>query len=179
MIEVQRARRAPAGRILGLSLVAWLLGVIVLCMLGGALYVSGSIGAAGPAIPAATIPPRARSLGASQTTQQLGGSGITSTGFYRSAASPAAIIAQYRRDLPGQGGQIGRFSIVVRDARSAAIPTALQHIPAAFADGTGNTKRVRYAFTEYADGSNDIGIAVDLRHPQGPTLVYVEMLSSG
>jgi len=67
----------------------------------------------------------------------------------------------------------------VRDTRPAAIPTALQHIPAAFADGTGAAKRVRYAFTEYEDGSNDIGIAVDLRHPQGPTLVYVEMLSSG
>lgn len=180
MVDIQQARRgrwARPGRILGLPLVAWLVLVIVVCMLAGALLTVVSSQAPAPAIPAAATPPRTRSLGASQVTQQLGSNQITSTALYRSAASPAVVIARYRRAVPN-GGRIGRFDIVVRDARDGAVPTALPDLPSTFADGTGAARRVRYTFTEYEDGNRDIGIAVDLRHPRGPTLVFVEMLSS-
>jgi len=60
----------------------------------------------------------------------------------------------------------------MRSVDPAALPTALPDLPHSFATDAD------YTFTEYSDGANDIGIAVDLRHPQGPTLVYVEMLSN-
>ncbi len=178
MIEAQQARQMQPLRILGLPLVAWLVGVVVACMLFGVVFAAASSHDSAPTFPPGVAPPRARSLGTSQVTPELGASQITSLAIYESAASPMDTIAYYRRVLPDHGGKIGRFAIVVRSADPGALPTALQDLPASFADGKGKTARTNYTFTEYEVGNKDMGIAVDLRHPHGPTLVCVEMLSS-
>ncbi len=175
MIETQpppqawQTQRPP--RILGLPLVAWLVALIVACLIGGVLYVLGS-STPTLSLPAVTRPPQASGAGASQTTPQIGSNQITTTALYRSTASPAAVIAHYLHVLPDHGGKIGRFTIPMHSVDPAALPTALPDLPHSFAANAD------YTFTEYSDGANDVGIAVDLRHPQGPTLVYVEMLSN-
>ncbi len=175
MIETQQApqawqtRRPP--RILGLPFTAWLVALIVVCLVGGVLYVLGS-STPTLALPAVTKPPQASGVGASQTTPQIGSNQVTTTTLYRSTAAPAAVIAHYLGVLPDHGGKIGRFAIPMHSANPSDLPTALPDLPHSFAANAD------YTFTEYSDGANDVGIAVDLRHPQGPTLVYVEMLSN-
>jgi hypothetical protein len=51
-------------------------------------------------------------------------------------------------------------------------------MPSIFASPVaGNPDAANYFYTEYSSGQNDIGIAVDARSPQGPTLVYLEMFT--
>jgi len=173
MVEARQIEQPP--RILGLPVVAWLLGVIVVCAVGGAAYVVFGNNTPPPRLPAA--PPHAHELGAGQTTQMLGSGDITSVAFYRVSSPPAAVIAYYQRALPTHGGTIGRFGTIVRDGSPDAVPTALHQLPRAFVDGAGSHATARYAYTEYESGTNDVGVAVDMRHPNGPTLVFVDMLS--
>ncbi len=171
----QEAPGAARQRGLGRPFVVGLVGLVVAFIAMGAVFVVLNANQAPPALPAP--PPRATNLGAGQVTDQLGGNLITSIAIYRVATTPAQVIAYYRRVLPGNGGQIGRFTIVVRNGTADALPIALQHLPRSFVDGQGAGARANYTFTEYATGGNDVGIAVDLRHPHGPTLVFVDMLS--
>ena len=157
-----------------LPLLASLLAAVVALMVLGAVVVLHTSSAA-PTLPAA--PPRAHRLWAAQTTDMIDGNQISSLALYRVAAPPSAVIAYYKDALPGHGGHIGRFGIVVRNGSAAALPTSLQHLPGAFVNGSGTRATARYTFTEYAHGGDDVGIAVDLRRPHGPTLVFVELLS--
>ncbi len=175
VIEAQRMQGAARQRGLGRPFVVGLAGLVILFVATGAAFVALNANQAPPALPAP--PPRATNLGAGQVTDQLGGNLITSIAIYRVAMTPAQVIAYYRRVLPGKGGHIGRFTIIVRNGTADALPIALQHLPRSFVDGSGAVARANYTFTEYASGSNDVGIAVDLRHPHGPTLVFVDMLS--
>lgn len=158
-----------------LPLLFGLLAAVVALIVLGAFVVLRTDGGAAPAWPA--TPPGAHRLWAAQTTDMIDGNQVASLALYRVAAAPTAVIAYYKGALPGHGGSIGRFGLVVRDGSANALPTALQHLPGAFVDGSGAHATARYTFTEYAQGSSDIGIAVDLRHAHGPTLVFVEMLS--
>lgn len=163
-------------RLLGLPLVAWLTLAVAVLVVLGALFVVAASRTAPPLFPAA--PPGAQRMWASQTTDMLEGNQILSLALYRVAGPPGATIAYYQRALPAHGGTVGRFADVIVTGSSAALPTALQHLPRTFADGRGLAPRARYTYTGYSSGGNDIGIAVDLRHAGGPTLVFVEMLSS-
>lgn len=168
--------QAPARpRRSSLPLLIGLLVVVVALMAIGALMLLKTSGGAPPSLPA--TPPGAHRLWAAQTTDMIDGNQISTVALYRVAAPPSAVIAYYKGALPGHGGRIGRFGIVVRDGSAAALPTSLQHLPRAFVNGSGARATARYTFTEYAHGSDDVGIAVDLRHPHGPTLVFAEMLS--
>lgn len=157
-------------------LLAGLLAVVVALMALGAFVLLRTSGGAAPALPAA--PPGAHRLWAAQTTDMIDGNQISTLALYRVATPPSAVIAYYKGALPERGGRIGRFGIVVHSGSAAALPTSLQHLPRAFVNGSGARATARYTFTEYAHGSDDVGIAVDLRHPHGPTLLFVEMLSS-
>ena len=175
---MENGLEAPAqtrSRGASLRLLAGLGAVVVALMALGAAVVLHSSGDAAPTWPA--TPPGTHRLWAAQTTDMIDGNQVSSLALYRVAASPSVVIAYYKGALPGHGGTIGRFGLVVRDGSADALPTALQHLPGAFVDGSGAHATARYTFTEYAQGSNDIGIAVDLRRAHGPTLVFVEMLS--
>jgi len=175
VIEAHGMQGAARQRGLGQPLVVGLILLVIALVAAGVVFVVLDANQAPPALPAP--PPRATSLGAGQVTDQLSGNQITSIALYRVAMTPAQTIAYYRRVLPGNGGQIGRFTIVVRNGTADALPVALPHLPRSFVDGTGAAARANYTFTEYATGGNDVGIAVDLRQPHGPTLVFVDMLS--
>ena len=163
-------------RPLGIPLVVWLCLMVVTVMVLGGAYIVSSSRTAPPTLPAP--PPGAHRLWASQTTDMIQGNQILTVALYRVAGPPAATIAYYRRVLPGDGGTVGHFDSTITSGAASALPTELQHLPRAFASGGGMAPRTRYTYTAYARGHNDIGIAVDLRKSKGPTLVFVEMLSS-
>jgi hypothetical protein len=146
-----------------------------LLIVAGGIFAIGAGRSTPPAFPAA--PPGAHRLWASQTADMLQANQVLSVALYRVPAPPAAVIAFYRHGPGGRSNAGGRFSDIIRRGTPAALPTALQHLPAVFVDGKGASARADYAYTEYAVGGSDVGIAVDLRHPRGPTLVFVEMLS--
>lgn len=175
MVHVIGAPARIRSRGSSLPLLLGLLAAVAALMALGAFVVIHTSGGAAPAWPAP--PPGARRLWAAQTTDMIDGNQVSSVALYRVAAPPSAVIAYYKAALPGHGGSIGRFGLVVRDGAAAALPTALQHLPGAFVDGSGAHAAARYTFTEYARSGSDIGIAVDLRRAHGPTLVFVEMLS--
>lgn len=173
MVEASRVVRPV--RPLGLPLVAWLALFVVLVTVLGGVYMVVASRATPPSLPAA--PPGAHQLWASQTTDMIQGNQILTVALYRVSAPPAAAIAYYRRVIPGQGGTVGRFGAVITSGAASALPSTLQHLPRDFASGKGARLHVRYTYTAYRRGRDDVAVAVDLRHPHGPTLVFVEMLS--
>jgi len=169
-----RARQDKASRRFTIGLVVF----VLLLVVGGAVYAITDSASSAPALP--PPPPRAQKLWESQTTEQLGANQIVSVALYRVSMTPAATIAYFRRAIAHHGGDIGRFNIVIRRADEGSLPIALPQLPRDFATGTGRSAHANYTFTEYTknDSKDDIGIAVDLRHPKGPTLVFFDMLSS-
>lgn len=178
--EARRRTQAMRSRNMAL-LLACAIFAIILGVIGAGFVIKDS-GSPAPTLPAAVTPPHAHQLGADQTTPELGSNQITTTALYRVPSTPASVIAYYRRALPGHGGTIGRFTNIVRVANVGFLPVAVERLPTDFIDDKDHTgAHVHYTFTEYNTGGakgSDIGILVDLRHPKGPTLVYVEMLSS-
>jgi hypothetical protein len=166
-------------RYAGLPLIAWLSVVVVLVVLAGAVY---SIWLArtsppGPMLPAA--PPRAAVLSQTSTTDMLQGNFITTTALYRSAQPPAQVIAYYSRLLARQTPQVGHFTQVAYSTDPSKTPAAaLQYMPSIFDSPTSaDTHAAKYVYTEYSKGNSDTSIAIDLRRANGPTLVYMEMLT--
>ncbi len=172
-VEAMRRDRA-AGR--GARSTAILLSIIVaLLVVGGGAFAVVSSRTAPPALPA--VPVQAHLLWTRQTADMIDGNQVLTVALYRAAGSPSQVITAYQRALPGRGTAGSRFDTIVRSASPDDLPTALQHLPSAFADGQGAHRSARYTFLQYADDGSDIGIAVDLRRPRGPTLLFVEMLS--
>lgn len=169
-----RARQEKISRRFTIGIVAF----VLLLFVAGAIYAVVDSGSGAPTLP--LPPPKAQKLWESQTTQQLGSNQIVSVALYRVSMTPAATIAYFRHAIPHNGGDIGRFNIVVHRADEGALPIALPQLPTNFVTGSGASARADYTFTEYTNNNskNDIGIAVDLRHPNGPTLVFFDMLSS-
>ncbi len=169
-----RARQDKASRRFTIGIVAF----VGLLVVGGAVYAVADSGSGAPALP--PPPPRAQKLWESQTTQQLGSNQIVSVALYRVSMTPAATIAYFRRVIAHHGGDIGRFNIVIHRADEGSLPIALPQLPRDFTTGTGRSAHADYTFTEYTtdNSKNDVGVAVDLRRPKGPTLVFFDMLSS-
>lgn len=177
--RVERPRRGPLPRYLGLPLIAWLSMVVVLMTAAGAVYTVwlARTSPPGPTLPVA--PPRATALGQSSTTDMLQGNFITTTALYRSAEPPAQVIAFYSKVLARQTPQFGRFTQVAYSTAPSRTPaSALQYMPPIFDTPTAaDPDAAKYVYTEYSKGGSDVAVAIDLRQPQGPTLVYMEMLT--
>lgn len=176
----QRARRrAPLPRYFGLPLIAWLSVGVLAVVLAGAIYTIwlAKTSPPPPALPAA--PPRATVLNQSNNVDMLQGNFITTTALFRSAEPPARVIAFYNRLLAHQTRQVGRFQqVALSTAPSKSPASALQYMPPIFNSPTvGDAHAAKYVYTEYSKGDSDIAVAVDLRRPHGPTLVYMEMLT--
>ncbi len=158
--------------------------LIVLAVLVAGVVVAGGVYTvylanttpAAPALPAG--PPRAQLLGHSTTTDMLEGNFVLTTALYRSSDTPAEVTGFYRRSLHSYTNQIGDFWQMATTTLPALAPEALQHMPPLFDSPTrSDSNAARYVYTEYSFDINDVGIAVDMRNPHGPTLVYLEMLT--
>ncbi|HWE61251.1 MAG TPA: hypothetical protein VHB98_06035 [Chloroflexota bacterium] len=172
-------RSGPLPRYLGLPLVAWLTMLVVLAVIGGGIYTVwlARTSPQGPTLPAA--PPHAASLGRSSTADMLDGNFITTTALYRSAEPPAKVIAFYKAKLAGYAPQFGAFQkLAFSTAPSNTPAAALQYMPPIFNSPTASDPHAaRYVYTEYSRGDSDTSVAIDMRHSDGPTLVYMEMLT--
>lgn len=167
-------------RLLGVPIIGWGVLWVLLMVVGGAIYTIHAANTAsdGPALPAP--PPHSVALVRSSKTDMLQGNFITTTALFRSSDSPARVIGYYTALLQREHQQFGRFdelATTTDPARSPAV--ALQQIPPIFDSPTASDKHAaRYLYTEFHRGHDDLAIAVDTRQPRGPTLVYLEMLSS-
>ncbi len=171
--------RRPVPRFLGIPVALWVVGVALLAVLTGGSYAVWFAHTAppGPRLPAP--PPHATVLGASSTADMLEGNFITTTGLFRSTDSPATLIAYYRKVLATEPPQVGRFNILAYSSAPTNTPaTALQYMPPIFDTPTKqDAHAAKYVYTEYAKSSDDVAVAIDMRYPKGPTLVYMEMLT--
>ena len=87
-----------------------------------------------------------------------------------------ALLASYGV-LAGDFAQTVETTVYTRFPKDG--PLGLQHLPPAFESPTAANKHAaRFVFAEYHHGHDDISIAVDTRSATGPTLVYLEMLTS-
>lgn len=169
--QMARQRQSRAVR-LAIGLAA----LIVLLIGAGAVYTINAGRTAPPALP--PVPLGARQLWASQTADMLEANQIVSVALYRTAEAPGKAIAFYLRGPGGAADATGRFRTIIHSGSASALPSDLQHLPAAFVDGKGAGATADYTYTEYSSSQGDVGVAVDLRHPNGPTLIFTEMLSS-
>ena len=166
-------------RPLGLPLIVWASGVALAFVLSGAIY---SIWLArtsppDPKLPAG--PPHAVLLSRTTSTDMLQGNFITTNALYRSSDSTGAIIAYYRRLLRRDLPQFGQFKIFATTTAPSNTPAqALQYMPGSFNSPTRQDPQAAlYVYTEYTKGQSDVAVAIDMRHPHGPTLIYMEMLT--
>ena len=173
MLESARVARPSRVRPLYLAM-ALGLAALALAVLGG-IFIVTSAGSAAPTFPPA--PPGAHRLWASQTTDMLEDNQIVSVALYRVPGTPARAIAFYRRQLAAETDVAARFGGEIRNPAASALPSTLQHLPRVFVTGDGTAPRADYTYAAYSRGGSDVAFAVDLRHPRGPTLVFVEMLS--
>ena len=179
-----RAPAARSTRLLGAPIVAWLAGWIAIVVVAGSIYAirTGQDSAGDPKLP--PPPPHAAVLSpAASTTDMLQGNFITTSALYSSANSPARVVAFYRTLLAAQRPLLGNFAqnvdttVYTRFPKDG--PLGLQHLPPAFESPTATNKHAaQFVFAEYHHGHDDISIAVDTRSATGPTLVYLEMLTS-
>lgn len=180
LLEGAASVRKPADRrFLGVPLVLWITLVAIGAVLSGGGY---SVWLArndppAPQLPAG--PPQAVSLSRSSTTDMLDGNFITTTALYRSSEAPPQVIAFYQRLLAKKQPQFGQFNVLSTTADPSNTPgSALQYIPPVFTSPTSHNKyAARYVYTEYSSGQDDVAVAIDMRHANGPTLVYMEMLT--
>ena len=179
-----QASVARSTRLLGAPVVAWLAGWIAIVVLAGSIYAirAGQDSAGDPKLPAP--PPHAIALSPpASTTDMLQGNFITTSALYSSANSPARVIAFYRSLLAVQRPLLANFAQTVDTTVYTRFPKdgplGLQHLPPAFESPTATNKHAaRFVFAEYHRGHDDVSIAVDTRSATGPTLVYLEMLTS-
>jgi hypothetical protein len=161
------------------TLTGWIVGVIVsLFVIGGGVYavVLSNTTPLPPSLPAS--PPHSTVLARGSKTDILDGNFILTTALYQTKDSPVAVIRYYRGLLQKYPHQIGKFLQHSDTTLPARAPEALQHVPPIFANSTDqNSNSANYFYTEYSFGQSDVGIAVDARHPNGPTYVYQEMLT--
>lgn len=159
-------------------LTLWLSLAVALVVLAGAgykVYLDRTLPPS-PVLPAG--PPHAQVLAQSSSTDMLQGNFVVTTALYRSADSPARVVAYYRGLLKAHRNQVGSFQERAGSTLPARAPEALQHVPPLFSSPTSaDANAASYLYTEYHDGMSDIGVAVDARYPKGPTLVYLEMLT--
>jgi hypothetical protein len=170
----ERAEIARRNRVVGLAIAA----VVALVVLGGAIYVVYYANNAPPppALPAG--PPHSTLLSRTTKTDIVEGNFILDTALYTSTAAPAQVIAYYHKLLATRLNQIGRFAEHADTILPAQAPEALQHVPPIFAEvGVGDGNVANYFYTQYSFAQSDVGVAIDARHPTGPTLVYLEMLT--
>lgn len=184
VLAPQVATAARSARLLGVPIAAWITGWIALVVVAGSIYAirTGQDSAGDPKLPAP--PPHATVLSpAASTTDMLQGNFITTSALYSSANSPAHVIAFYRSLLAAQRPLLANFAQTVDTTVYTRFPKdgplGLQHLPPAFESPTAANKHAaRFVFAEYHRGHDDISIAVDTRSATGPTLVYLEMLTS-
>jgi hypothetical protein len=170
----ERAALARRNRIVG-SLIA---AIVALVVLGGGVYIIyfTNNSPPPPALPAG--PPHATLLSRTTKTDIVEGNFILDSALYRSTDSPVKVIAYYHKLLATRLNQIGRFQQHAETTLPALAPEALQNMPPIFAEpGVGDGNVANYFYTQYSFDQSDVGVAVDARHPNGPTLVYIEMLT--
>jgi hypothetical protein len=168
-----------AWRPLGLPLIVWASAIALAFVLAGAFY---SVWLArtsppDPKLPAGPL--HAVVLSRATTADMLQGNFITTNALYRSSDPPSAVIAYYRRLLHNDLPQFGRFTTFATTTAPSDTPAqAFQYMPALFNSPTKqNPDAALYVYTEYSKGQSDVAVAIDMRHPHGPTLVYLEMLT--
>ena len=129
-----------------------------------------------PPLPAG--PAHSQLLSRLSKTDILDGNFILDSALYQTNEKPAQVIAYYRSLLRGHSNQIGNFTDPQTTILAVEAPEALQHIPPAFhIEGASDANAAQYVYTEYSFGDHDVGVAVDTRHANGPTLIYEEMLT--
>lgn len=179
-VQGQRTPRVQnSHRVLGLPLVAWVTVLALAAVIAGGTY---SIWLARNAPPPPSLPagpPHALALARSSTTDILQGNYITTTALYRSTEKPSAVIAYYRGLLHTHTPQFGQFQTIATTTDPTRTPaTGLQYMPQIFDSPTAaDSTAARYVYTEYSTGTDDVAVAIDMRHQRGPTLVYMEMLT--
>jgi hypothetical protein len=166
---VSTAGLARRNKVSGLIIAA----LIACVVIGGGVYIIyyGNNAPPPPALPAG--PPHATVLSQSTTTDMIDGNFVLTEAMYRTNDTPVKVIAFYHGLLKGYQNQIGSFLQHSETIDPTNAPEALQHMPPAFADG----EAANYFYTQYSFGQSDVGVAVDARHPKGPTYVYLEMLT--
>lgn len=176
----QGVPRVQSGRhVLGLPIVFWIAAIAFVAVIGGGAYSIWLARTAPPPPSLPAAPPHAVVLSRSSTTDILEGNYITTTALYRSSDSPTVLIAYYRKLLSAHSPQFGQFDTIATTTDPSRTPaTGLQYMPALFNSPTAtDSKAARYVYTEYSTGTDDVSVAIDVRHQHGPTLVYMEMLT--
>jgi hypothetical protein len=177
--QPQTSARRPLPRYFGLPLIAWLSMLVVAVTVAGGIYSVWLARTSPPAPALPSGPPHATMLSHANSVDMLQGNFITTNALYRSTDTPAQVIAFYRKLLAHQTPQFGHFAqLAYTTAPSETPAAALQYIPPIFASPTdADSHAALYVYTEYSKGDSDTAIAIDMRHPHGPTLVYMEMLT--
>jgi hypothetical protein len=173
-ITLDVARMHSRNRTAGLLIA----GIVALIVVGAGVYSVWLTNTTGNPPPLPAAPPRAALLNMQQQTDMLEGNFVLQTALYRSKDTPVAVIHYYRNLLAKHHPQIGEFVKQADTILPARAPEALQHMPAIFATATNkDSDAANYFYTEYSYDQSDVGVAVDARKPNGPTLVYLEMLT--
>jgi hypothetical protein len=166
--------RQAGNRKLGLLLLA----IVAAAVIGGGIYWVYLANNQPAQTPLPAPPPRAQLLGSRSQTDILEANFLVTSALYRTPLSPKEVVAFYTHLLRAKH-QIGQFIDTATTILPSRAPEALQSMPPIFTSPTSADKdAARYVYTEYHVDQSDIGIAVDTRQSHGPTLVYMEMLTT-